>query len=136
MEKSAAQFMLVFLCALLILSGCSMAKVEGKRYPDAGIYAPVAYKSVAILRSSPSRSYQALGEIHLLSNSDLSQKTIFKKLKKAAAKMGADAVVLVADPAGLTGGPVAALQEWKGSSKPVDARAIVGVAIWFPRPAW
>lgn len=135
MEKSAAQFMLVFLCALLILSGC-MAKVETRRYPDAGLYAPVAYQSVAVLRSPPSRSYQALGEIHLQSDSDLSQKTIFKKLKKAAAKMGADAVVLVADPAGLTGGPVAALQEWKGSSKPVDPRTIVGVAIWFPRPAW
>ncbi len=127
--------MVVLLCAWLILTGC-MVKVEAKRYPDAGLYAPVAYQSVAILRSPPSRSYEALGEIHLQSNSDLSQKTIFKKLKKAAAKIGADAVVLVADPAGRTGGSVATLKEWRGDLKGVDARTIVGVAIWFPRPAW
>ncbi len=135
MGKSAAQFILVLLSALLILSGC-MAKVETKRYPEAGIDAPVAYKSVAILRSPPSRAYQALGEIHLQSKDAPSQKAIFKKLKKAAAKMGADAVVLVADPAGLTQGPVANLAEWKGGLETAGARTIIGVAIWYPRPAW
>ena len=127
-----------FLAAFILLSGCSHVTVETKRNPDTGVYAPVPYKSVAILRSPPQEKYQAIGEIHIQpkANEKPSPGEILKEFRKAAAKIGADAVVLVADPAGLTGGPVAGSEWWKGGSGRGDRHTVVGVAIWYPRAAW
>ena len=127
---------IVIILAFLFLAGCSTVNVETKRYPEAGIYAPMPYQSVVILRTPPNDRYQRLGEIHIQPQDHPSQAEILKQFKKAAAKIGADAVVLVADPAVLTGGPVAGAEWWNRELAPGPGRTIVGVAIWYPRPAY
>jgi hypothetical protein len=126
----------ILVLALLLLAGCSTGKVESKLYPGVPLYAPINPKNVEILRSAPSRPYQQMGEIHIQPHDNPSQKEIFKKFKKAAAKMGADAVILVADKSMLTGGPVADPKWWNGELNPGSDKNIVGIAIWYAKAAW
>jgi hypothetical protein len=121
---------------LLLLAGCSTVTVESKRYPGVPVYLPTDPDSVEILRSPPTRSYQRMGEIYLQPQGKPSPKEILKKFRKAAAKMGADAVVLVADPAVLTGGPVAGPEWWNRELNPGSGQIIVGVAVWYSEPGW
>ncbi len=122
--------------AFLLLAGCSTVTVETRGYPGAPTYAPVPHKAVVILRDPPDQKYQRLGEIQVKPQPNSSAKEIFKSFQKAAAKIGADAVVLVADPAKKTGGAVAGPGFWKRDPASDLGDAIVGVAIWFPRPIW
>jgi len=124
----------VLVLALLLLSGCSGVKVESKLYPGVPVYVPVNAGSVEILRSFPLRPYQRMGEIRIQPQGTPSQKEILKKFKKAAAKMGADAVVLVADKSMLLGGPVAGPEWVNGELSTGSDRIVVGVAIWLPEP--
>ena len=119
---------------LLLLPACSGIKVESKLYPGVPTYLPISPESVEILRSPPLGPYQRMGEIHIQPQGTPSQKEILKKFKKAAAKMGADAVVLVADKSMLVGGPVAGPEWWNAELSPGSDRIIVGIAIWLPQP--
>jgi hypothetical protein len=124
----------ILVLAFLLLAGCSTVKVESKRYPGVPLYAPIGHEIVEILRSEPDRSYQKLGEIHLQAEKKPSPREILRKFQEAAAKMGADAVILVADKPGLTGGPVASPKWWKPGPDARSDRIIIGVAIWFSEP--
>jgi hypothetical protein len=121
----------ILVLALLLVAGCSTAVVESKLYPGVPVYEPTSSDRVQILRSDPDHPYQKLGEIYLQPKGNPSQKEILDKFRKAAAKMGADAVILVADRAALTGGPVAGPQWWNRELSPGSDKIIVGVAIWF-----
>ena len=123
--------------ALCLGAGCSKVTVQTKHYPESAVYAPMPAKTVAILPSPPKEKFQSLGEIHIRPkpNENPSPSEVLRKLKKAAAKMGADAVVIAADPAKLTGEPTAPPDWWKGETGR-DGRTVVGVAIWYPRAAW
>ena len=117
--------------AFLLLASCSTITVESKRYPEVPVYAQIDLEGIEILRSEPKRPYQKLGEIYLQPNGNPSPKEILKKFKKAAAKMGADAVILVADKFALTGGQVADPEWWNPKLSGRSDRIIIGVAIWF-----
>jgi hypothetical protein len=121
----------ILFLAFLLVAGCSTAIVESKLYPGVPVYEPTNSDRVEILRSEPDRPYQKLGEIYLQPKGNPSQKEILKKLRKAAAKMGADAVILVADKGALTGGPVAGPRWWNRELSPGFDKIIVGVAIWY-----
>ena len=126
----------LILALCLFLAGCSKVKVETRIYPEAGVYAAMPYESVLILRSPPATRFLRLGEIYIQPQGEPSQKEILKKFRKAAGKIGADAVVVVADPAKLTGIPMAAPGWWNRELPPGSGSTIVGVAIWFPAPAY
>ena len=124
----------ILILAFLFLAGCSTVTVESERYPGVPVYEPTDLEGIEILRSEPNRPYQKLGEIYLQPNGNPSQREILKKFKKAAAKMGADAVILVADKSGLTVGPVASPEWWNPELSARSDRILIGVAIWFPEP--
>ncbi|MGA2958925.1 MAG: hypothetical protein ABSF48_24805 [Thermodesulfobacteriota bacterium] len=124
----------ILILAFLLLAGCSTVTVESKLYPGVPVYAPIDLEGIEILLSEPDRPYQKFGEIYLQPNGNPSPREILKKFKKAAAKMGADAVILVADKYALTGGPVAGPEWWNPGLSGRSDRIIIGVAIWFPEP--
>ena len=124
----------ILILAFLLLAGCSTVMVESKRYPEGPVYVPTDLEGIEILRSEPDHPYQKLGEIYLQPNGNPSPREILKKFKKAAAKMGADAVILVVDKSGLTGGPVASPEWWNPKLSGRSDQIIIGVAIWVPQP--
>ncbi len=84
---------------------------------------------VAILAAEPNRLKDRLGEIFISVEGSPSRDRIEKKLKKAAAGLGADAVFIAADQTHLY--PVI-YGGWWGASYTTEAqRGIVGVAIKY-----
>ena len=131
------RIMILALAALWVLAGCGQVIViKSQLYNGAPVYAPTDPEGVEILRSPPKGRHERLGEIYLEPSGTPSKFQIFLRLKLAASRMGANAVVLVADKAGLTEGPVAEPQWWNRELKTVDDRFIVGVAIWYPTRVW
>ena len=84
---------------------------------------------VAILTSEPARAKDRLGEIFLSVEGSPSRDRLEKKLKKAAAGLGADAVIIVSDQTHLF--PVY-YGGWWGTSVSQEAqRGIVAVAVKY-----
>jgi hypothetical protein len=117
-------------------AGCGTVSVDVRGYAGAPNYTPTDTEAVKILRSAPTGKYERLGDIFVEPKGTPTQLQIFLRLKMAASNMGANAVVLVADQAKLTGGPVADPQWWGRELQPGSGRTIVGVAIWHPQSAY
>jgi hypothetical protein len=118
------------------LAGCGTVKVDVRQYAGIPYYVATDVEGVAILRQPPTGTCERLADIYVQPKGTPTQFQIFLRLKMAASEMGANAVVLVADKAKLTGGPVAD-PPWWGRQLPTESdRTIVGVAIWYPRPVW
>ena len=101
---------------------------------DAPTYAPVDPGSVEILGSYPQRPYVTLGEVHVdvTGNPPLSE--IRMKLQKAAAKMGANAVVLLGDTSMMQVGPLEPSSHWWSQlTDPSPDRLIMGTFIRYVR---
>src|SRR5512139_1250910 len=81
----------------LWLAGCASISTRTRIYPGAPKYPPTDPLKVEILRVAPTRPHDRLGEIALDATDDPSRERIEKKLKNAAAKLGADAMVVVFD---------------------------------------
>jgi hypothetical protein len=79
----------------------------------------------------PNEAYDALGEITAEpSNGRVKAEKINWKLQKTGAKMGADAVVIVSDRAGMTGTRISG-PFYDRHLKPDEGPVIIGVAIRF-----
>ena len=79
----------------------------------------------------PNESYDALGEITgVASSSRMKAEKIEAKLQKTGAKMGADAVVIVSDRAGMTGTRISG-PYYDRHLKADEGPVIIGVAIRF-----
>lgn len=90
--------------ALLVVAGCAGVSVQSKQFLGLPSYPPSDPASVQILRDNVARPHQNLGEITLIPDSDVPVQKIEAKLREAAARMGADAAVIVSDrerPVGL-----------------------------------
>ncbi|HXI70124.1 MAG TPA: hypothetical protein VNN22_07180 [Verrucomicrobiae bacterium] len=117
--------------ALLLMTGCNTVSISSNQFIGGPIYAPTNPASVEILRTPPSRPHVRLGEVTAEPSSDsVSVQQIEAALQKAAAKMGANAVVIVYDRTQVTGafinGP------WYGRSiQETRGRVIIGVAIRY-----
>jgi hypothetical protein len=84
------------LALLLFLAGCM--SVETKQELGVPKFAPVSPESVQILRAEPKQPCIRLGEIRVAPPSEnVAASKIEEALQKAAAKWGANAVVVVAD---------------------------------------
>ncbi len=119
--------------ALLVMGGC--ATIDATTAPAVGAprFSPSDPAAVQILRQDPPRQFDQLGQIVLDASTNPAPPVmdIEARLRSEAAKLGADAVVIVWDriqPIGVqyTGGPW-----WGGDVEAIRAHRLVGVAIRF-----
>ena len=116
--------------ALIVVVGCA-SSVSTIRYANVPDYPPNAPANVQILRSEPARPHQQLGEITVAApgNTESAAREVEEKLRTAAARLGASAVVLVVDP--LQPDKVASRTWWGGPAGARSGRDVIGVAIRY-----
>ena len=133
MKNKGKAILTALLSIAVILSlgtGCSTVSVSTNQYLGIPAYPPTNPASVEILRTEPLRPHERLGEITLEPQGDPPVTKIEEKMREAAAKMGANAAVLVVDRtmrmgAVVTGG-------WYGRQiSPNFQRVIIAVAIKY-----
>ncbi|MGD1146631.1 MAG: hypothetical protein ABR961_01615 [Thermoanaerobaculaceae bacterium] len=121
---------LAFLLAMAFLGGCTTISVSSTRYLGVPQFGPTDPNGVEILRHPPRRPHEQLGEVVLEPSGSPSVADMEQAIRVEAAKMGADAVVLVADKTRRIGtivdGPW-----WARNAHPVYGRQIVAVAIRY-----
>jgi hypothetical protein len=117
--------------ALFALTGCNTVSTSIKQDIGGPIYAPTVPAQVQILRTAPTRPHVRLGEVTAQPSSDSVPVTeIEAALQKAAAKMGANAAVVVYDKTQTTGAYVTG-PWWGRQVEAVQGRVIIAVAIRY-----
>jgi hypothetical protein len=126
--------LLLAAAGLMAVTGCKTVSISTYQYVGGPIYAPTDPNLVVILNTQPTRPNVRLGEVTAEPSSDqVSVEEIQQKLRQAAAKMGADAVVIVSDRYQVTGAVVSG--GWMVRSvQPTMSRVVVGVAIKYLNP--
>jgi len=124
--------LVVLTLSVAALSACASVDVQSTEYVAAPRYQPTDAKSVQILRTEPKVPHDRLGEVVVDASTDPPPPVveIEQKLCQAAAKMGANAVVIVLDRVQ----PVAAYVSgpyWDRSVESVSGRKVIGIAIRF-----
>ena len=118
--------------AALTTAACSTVSVSSMRYLGVPQFAPTDANAVEILRREPRRPHEKLGEVYLEPSGHPSVAEMEQAIRTEAAKLGADAAVLVYDRTNRIGtvyqGPW-----WARSSHAVYGRRIVAVAIHYRR---
>jgi hypothetical protein len=131
--KTSVRFLVlpVGLSMLLALTGCNTVSVNSHQYVGVQPYPPSDPALIQILRKKPTRPHVQLGEVRAEPASEkVGVQKIETALRHAAAKMGADAIVIVFDRTEVTGALVSG--SWHGGSiQRVTGRVIVGVAIKY-----
>jgi hypothetical protein len=132
MKRALNSAVVVALFALLAsASGC--VQVQSRPYIGVDAFAATKTDSIEILRTAPKGPHVRLGQITVEPQGNTSVQTIEQKFRQAAAKMGANAVVIVADKTELMG--VQEMGSWYDPEvAPVTGRVIVGIAIRYTSP--
>ncbi len=130
-SRFARHIVLTALLGLVALTGCKTVSTSSHQFLGGPTYPPTAPAQVQILRTEPTRAHVQLGQVQAQpSSSSVANPQIEQALQKVAAKMGADAVVIVQDTTQVTGafvtGPL-----WARSVNQVTGRVITGVAIKY-----
>ncbi len=110
-----------------LMSGCSWVSVDSTPYAGEPKYPATDPASVEILRADPARPFYRLGEIHVDFTGNPPEPATAEKIRKVAAKWGADAVILSGD----TGLPRRSW--WDQLINPDPDQVISGVAIRYAR---
>ncbi len=110
-------------------AGCATVNVRTHPYLGGPTFAPSDPARVQILTAEPNRPKDRLGEIVLSIQGNPSRETLEKKLRKAGAEMGADAVIITQDQTHLY--PVFYGGWWGGGVSQEAERGIVAVAVKF-----
>ncbi len=120
----AASFVMIFV-------GCApTVSVQAKQYLGVPPYPPTDPMSVAILREPPARPHERIGEVTLEPDDNAPVSMIEQKLQQAAAQMGADAAVIVADRTMRMGAIISG--PWYGREISPDLqRVVIAVAIKY-----
>ena len=115
-----------------LLSSCASIDATTSEYVGASHYPPTSPANVEILRAAPTQPHERLGEVVIDASTEPSPPVsdVEKRLREEAAKLGADAAVVVYDriqPIGLyaTGG------YWDRDIQTVTGRKLIGVAIKY-----
>jgi len=125
---------LVLIAFAMLLAACATVDVTTTQYLGAPQYQPTEPTAVQILRTEPTAPHDRLGEIMVEASTEPAPPIteIEQKVCKAAAKLGADAVVVVYDriqPVGAyLSGPW-----WGRSVETVSGRKLIAVAIRYKR---
>jgi hypothetical protein len=121
---------LVAFGALVFTLGCNTVSVSSTQYLGIPAYPATVATNVTVLRAPPTTPNVRLGEITVEPQGSPSVQQIEAKLQQAAAKMGANAVVIVADRTMITGAFVSG-PWWGRQVSTTTGRVIVGVAIRY-----
>ncbi|OPY75852.1 MAG: hypothetical protein A4E65_03395 [Syntrophorhabdus sp. PtaU1.Bin153] len=127
---ATATAVLTVLVVLSLLFGCTYVSVETRKYLAVPSYPPTNPTTVQILHSEPTTPHKRLGEISLEPQGNPTVPEMEAKLRQAAADMGADAAVIVADTTKLMGSYVSG-PWWGRQVSPIYGRVIVAVAIKY-----
>jgi hypothetical protein len=132
--KTSFRFLAPFaaVLALVALTGCNTVSTTTNQALGVPTFPPnMDPASIQILTTPPTRPHVRLGDIQAEPyRENASAATITLALQKAAAKLGADAVVIVSDRNQVMGAIVTG--PWYGRSvQAMDQRVIVGVAIKY-----
>ena len=131
MKQNMALAPLLLTFALLpLLAACSSVSIDTRQFLGLPTYPPTDPATVQILREPPARPHERLGEIYAEPSGKPPVSEIEDKLRQAAAKIGANAVVIVADRTQRMGTIITG-PWWGGRISPVYGRVIVGVAIRY-----
>ena len=117
--------------ALFALTACNTVSTSYKQDIGGPRFAATDPAQVQILRAEPTRAHVRLGEIRAepaSTSTDVSK--IEDALRKQAAKLGADAAVVVADTTQITGAYVTG-PWWGRSIDTVQGRVVIAVAIKY-----
>lgn len=138
MKTSSLRFLVPVLgLALFLVTGCNTVSINSNEYLGLPAYSPTDPAQVQILRQEPARPHVQLGEVRAEPSSDnVGAAKIETALRTSAARMGANAVVIVYDRTQVTGAMVSG--PWFGRSvQTISGRVIIGVAIRYtgPEPA-
>lgn len=131
MERASKLFWIVGVAVLAVFAtSCNTVSVQSKQYLGVPTYPSTDPLSVQILRQPPTTPNIRLGEITIEPQGNPTTQAMESKLQNAAAKMGANAVVIVADRTMVTGATV--MGPWWGRTVTPDmGRVIIGVAIRY-----
>ena len=125
--------LLLLAAAAFFAAGCNTVSVQSTQYIGVPSYPATDPLSVLIMRQPPTTPNIRLGEITVEPQGNPTKEAIEAKLQNAAARMGANAVVIVADRTMVTGATV--MGPWWGRSVTPDmGRVIIGVAIRYTNP--
>jgi len=120
----------IALLAVLLAGTVGCYQTYGARYyPHMRNFPPTSPAQVVLLRSEPRRAHIALGEVWIRPRYYMDRYQVESMLKEKAARMGADAVVIVRDKYYREG---VVYNYWRGS-RAVYERHIVGIAIRYQR---
>ena len=119
------------LALLPALTGCQTVSITNNQEIGGPTFAPTDPATVEILRTEPTRPHVRLGEVRAEpSSEDVSVTKIEEALRKGAAKMGANAAVVVYDHTQVTGAYVTG--PWYGRSlERIEGRVVIAVAIRY-----
>jgi hypothetical protein len=121
------------LALAMLLTGCSFVSTRLQPYVGGPRFPPTDPTRVEILRSEPTRAHVRLGEIFAEPSGQPTVAQYEQALREAAAKMGADAVVVVYDQMQILGTVVSG-PWWAPSASPIVGRVVVGLAIRYSGP--
>lgn len=131
MKKHSLRAILVLGTLLLGTSGCNTVQTTTKQDIGTPKYAPSNPAQVQILRTEPTHAHVRLGEVQAEPSSEsVDASTIEAALQKAAAKLGADAAVVVYDKTQVTGAYVTG-PWWGRSVQEIQGRVVIAVAIKY-----
>jgi hypothetical protein len=116
---------------LPLLTGCQTVALTSTQEIGGPTFPPTDPATVEILRTEPTRPHVRLGEVRAEPSSvDVSAAKIEEALRKGAAKLGANAAVVVYDRTQVTGAYVTG--PWYGRSvETIQGRVVVAVAIRY-----
>ncbi len=122
---------LLGIAALLLTSGCNTISVQTRQDIGVPVYAPTDPATVQILRTPPTRPHVRLGEITMEPSSlNTPVAQLEAKLQQAAAKLGANAAVIVVDRTQVTGATV--MGGWYNRQLSPDiGRVVIAVPIRY-----
>jgi hypothetical protein len=114
-----------------LATGCQTVSTTHTQEIGAPRFAPSDPAKVEILRTEPTRAHVRLGEVQAEpSDTSVDASKIEEALRKEAARLGADAAVVVADKTQVTGAVVTG-PWWGRSIESVQGRVVVAVAIKY-----
>jgi hypothetical protein len=117
--------------ALFLVTGCNTVSINSNQYLGVPPYPPSNPAQIQILRQEPTRPNVRLGEVRAEPSSDsVSAQKIEAAMRNAAAKMGADAIVILYDRTEVTGAMIVGPMYGR-SVQPTVGRVVVGVAIKY-----
>ena len=131
--NTALRYVTLFAAAatLWLTTGCNTVSTSVRQDIGGPTYPAANPAQVQILRAAPTRAHVRLGEVQVQPSSDSVPVTeIEAALRKAAAKMGADAAVVVYDKTQITGAFVTG-PWWGRQVQTIQGRVIIAVTIKY-----